>query len=84
MWIMQKKGGSPVFHYVDDFITVGHPQSPECGTNLCIMKETCHITGTPIEEEKCEGPATRLISLGLELDRGSADSSTASQAQSPP
>ena len=68
MWIMQKRGASPVFHYVDDFITVGRPVSSECDTNLRIMKETCQMTGTPIEEAKCEGPATQLTYLGLELD----------------
>ena len=68
MWIMQKRGATPVFHYVDDFITIGQPGSNVCETNLQIMKETCHLTGTPIEEEKCEGPATQLTFLGLELD----------------
>ena len=33
MWMMQKRGASPVFHYVDDFITVGRPVSSECDTN---------------------------------------------------
>ena len=37
-----------MFHYVDDFITNGQPGSEVCETNLQIMKETCHLTGTPI------------------------------------
>ena len=68
MWIMQKKGANPVFHYVDDFITVGHPLAPQCEANLRIMKGVCQMTGTPIEESKCEGPTTQLTFLGLELD----------------
>ena len=31
-----------------------------------IMKQACSDTGTPIEPDKCEGPAT--VFLGLELD----------------
>jgi hypothetical protein len=60
MWIMQKRGASPVFHYVDDFITVGRPVSSECDTNLRIMKETCQMTGTPIEEANVRAQAHSL------------------------
>ena len=32
------------------------------------MKQACSDTGTPIEPDKCEGPATVMGFLGLELD----------------
>jgi len=56
-----------LFHYVDDFITVGKPDSPECGSNMSIMWHTCQETGTSVEEDKCEGPATIIPFLGIEL-----------------
>ena len=62
------KGGEHLFHYLDDFITVGTPASSRCATYLEIIKQACVDTGTPIEESKCEGPATTLTFLGMELD----------------
>ena len=67
-WIMSKRGVSPVFHYLDDFITLGPPQSAKCQRNLESIIETCKLTGTPLEEDKCEGPTSVLTFLGMELD----------------
>ena len=39
---------------------VGPPGSPECGSNVAIMKEVCGETGLPTEPEKDEG--------GMEMD----------------
>ena len=52
-WIMTNRGVSPVVHYLDDSITLGAPLSPQCQTNLDGISQTCHDTGTPLEEEKC-------------------------------
>ena len=54
-WIMTNRGVSPVFNYLDDFITLGAPLSPQCQINLDGISQTCDDTGTPLEEEKCEG-----------------------------
>ena len=67
-WIMTKKGVCPVFHYLDDFITLGSPQSDQCLRNLQRLVYTCKQLGVPLEEEKCEGPAPILTFLGMELD----------------
>ena len=67
-WIMQRRGADPLFHYLDDFLTVGRPQSDQCASNLQIMKQACSDTGTTIELDKCKGPATVKGFLGLELD----------------
>ena len=67
-WMMESRGVKHVYHYIDDFITIGTPQTAECSENLAIMKATCDDAGVPIEEEKCEGPATVLSFLGIELD----------------
>lgn len=55
-WIIQSKGVKSVFHYIDDFVTVG---SPECGNNVTIIDDTCEETGLPVELEKNEGPGSR-------------------------
>ena len=57
-----------MFHYPDDFITVGKPGSPECEINMKTMQQMCRDTGTLIEEDKCEGPATAIRFVGIELD----------------
>ena len=33
-WIMQTRGADPLFHYLDDFLTVGRPQLVQCASNL--------------------------------------------------
>ena len=66
--MMERRGAKHVYHYVDDFIFVGRPRSMECAETLAIMKATCNDSRAPVEEEKCEGPATTLPFLGMELD----------------
>ena len=65
LWIMKQKGA---ISYIDDFITAGAPDSPECQKNADVMRETCEEVGLPTEPEKDEGPATTISFLGLELD----------------
>ena len=67
-WIMGNRGVQNVFHYLDDFITVGPPNSPQCQLSLAGILETCQYTGTPVEASKCEGPTTSITFLGMELD----------------
>ena len=67
-WIMTRRGVYPVFHYLDDFITLGTPDSLHCQHNLAGIMNTCKDTGVPLEEEKCEGPAQVITFLGMELD----------------
>lgn len=64
-WMIRQKG---VEHYLDDFITVGDPESQEYNQNLRVMVDTCNCTGTPVEQEKMEGPTTSIGFLGMELD----------------
>ncbi len=63
-WIIEKNGAHPIFHYLDDYITVGPPDSPHCSNNLAIIKATCK---NPLEESKSEGPTPCITFLGLEL-----------------
>ena len=67
-WIMKQRGVSFVDHYIDDFITLGKPESQECKINKQVMLKTCEDTGTPIQPDKTEGPCTSLVLLGIEMD----------------
>ena len=67
-WIMQQRGVEFIFHYLDDYITVSPPASDLCATNLRVIKQACHDTGTPIEEAKYEGSSAVITFLGMELD----------------
>ena len=67
-WIVEEKGVKYVWHYLDDFITVGPPASEVCAANLNIIEEVCKHTGMPLEAGKREGPATTIQFLGMELD----------------
>ena len=67
-WIVQQRGVEFIFYYLDDYITVAPPASDLCATNLRVIMQACHDTGTPIEEAKCEGPSAVITFLGMELD----------------
>lgn len=57
-----------LLHYLDDFYTLGPPNSPFCQNNLdtCLrlFKDWC----IPLHPDKLEGPSTSLIVFGIELD----------------
>ena len=66
--IMKQQGVEWAIHYLDDFFTVGSPQSNEGHKNMAIMESVCVRAGLPIEPTKSEGPATSLVFLGTEID----------------
>ena len=63
-----QKGVSVCLHYLDDFLTMGPPESPTCQSNLDILTTTCEELGVPLAMEKLEGPSTTLTFLGVEID----------------
>ena len=68
-WILVHSHHIPaLLHYLDDFITVGPPDSPQCAHNLAISVAVCERLGLPLHPGKCVGPATVLVVLGIELD----------------
>ena len=54
--------------YLDDFITLGPGDSPKCAVNVTIAREVFGHLGLPLHPDKCMGPTTCLIFLGIELD----------------
>lgn len=67
-WILLQAGMSCCLHYIDDFLTLGAPDSSECKHNLQLLIDTCQLLGIPLAVEKIEGPIEWIIFLGIELD----------------
>ena len=57
-----------VIHYLDDFLVMGAPESDECATALERLLKIFKRLGLPMAMDKLEGPDTRLVFLGFELD----------------
>ena len=53
---------------MDDFLTVGGPNSTECIKNMEIMLSKCKQLGMPLKAEKIEGHSPVLPFLGITLD----------------
>ena len=68
LWVMQQNGVSWAIHYVDDFLTIGKPESDKCQRNMHIMHDICSKAGLPLEPTKTQGPSETLTFLGIELD----------------
>jgi len=67
-WKLTQKKVSPVLHYLDDFLTMGHSGSSTCAHNLATIKETCSTLIIPLALEKVKGPSHCLTFLGIILD----------------
>ena len=49
-----------MLHYLDDFLLLGAPDSPECARALEITIATCEELVISLAKEKLEGPVTSL------------------------
>jgi len=67
-WVLQLHGVSCVGHYLDNFFTLGPPNSDQCFKNLHIISETCKELGIPLAPHKSIGPTTCLVILGIVID----------------
>jgi len=68
-WILMRNHQIPdLLHYLDDFITAGPPDSPQCARNLTVTLAICDRLGLPLHPGKCVGPSSVLTVLGIELD----------------
>ena len=59
---------SPLFHYLDDYLTMGPPNSPQCQSHVDTTFQVFPCLWLLLHFEKCEGPPTILTFLGIELD----------------
>ena len=67
-WIVRSNGVEEICHYLDDFLVVGAPGSPQCGESLAALLGCLEFLGFPVAVEKVEGPSSRLTFLGIEID----------------
>ena len=67
-WILQRRGVTFVWHYIDNFTVCGPPTSPECHRSLQIMTSTCEELGVPLAKHKVAGPTSCITVLGIEID----------------
>ena len=59
-WCIRQAGVSYIFNYLDDFIVLGPPSSPQCLDDLSTLKSVCGSLGVPLAVNKEEGPTTCL------------------------
>lgn len=64
-WILINQGVTSLLHYLDDYLTIGPPNSDVCQLNLSLLVE---VLGIPLALEKVTGPSTALEFLGILLD----------------
>ena len=57
-----------LLHYLDDYITAGPPESPDCARNLAVASSVCQRLGLPLHPDKTVGQSTCLTVLGIELN----------------
>ena len=54
-----------LLHYLDDFMTMGPPESSQCAHNISTIIAVCKCLGLPLHPGKCVGPSTVLVVLGI-------------------
>ena len=68
-WELKKQYDvSFLLHYLDDFHTLGPPNSQTCQRNLDTCIQQFQDWGIPLHPDKLEGPFTPLTVLGIEPD----------------
>ena len=67
-WVVRSRGVRSIFHYIDDFIFIGAPQSDECAHSLRLLLSTSEVLGMLVSSDMTEGPALRLMVLGIQIN----------------
>jgi len=67
-WVIRSAGVAEICHYLDDFLVAGAPGTPGCSEALAVLVGHMEWLGFPVADEKLEGPTTKLIFLGIEID----------------
>ena len=66
-WIVQRRAGHALIHYLDDFFTV-HPLKGVCKRIMDNFRDVCSEIGMPVAQEKSAGPVQVIQFLGLTID----------------
>ena len=68
-WILQNNYDvADILHYLDDYFTLGPAGTPTCSNSVNAIQQASRDLGLPLAPDKCEGPTTCLIFLGIELN----------------
>ena len=67
-WHLHEAGIPLIRHYLNDFIIVVPPISPQCRESLATLNCECQALGVPIADHKREGPTTCLTYLEIKVD----------------
>ena len=67
-WVFHTCGIKHQLHYLDDYLFLGAPNSPEAAQALAIASELLKSLGIPVAVHKTEGPTTTLDFLGILID----------------
>ena len=66
-WIVEKRVGHNVVHYLDDFFTI-HRLNIICSNIISVFKLVCNQIGMPMSPDKSEGPTQVTEFLSLTID----------------
>ena len=74
-WCIRQVGVTYIYRYLDDFIVVGPPSSPQCSYDLAALKSVCASLnwGASGCQYKEEGLTTCLTFLGIKIDSVAAE-----------
>jgi len=67
-WCISTAGVEFIYHYLDDFVVLGRPDTEQCAQSLHTLKSVCNDLGVPLASEKQAGPSTKLEFLGIIID----------------
>ncbi|XP_053405702.1 uncharacterized protein LOC123536155 isoform X1 [Mercenaria mercenaria] len=68
-WSVSKEANSKnIDHFLDDFFFASVNNSNNCQKLLDTFDFICQDMGVPVNDEKTEGPTTKMVYLGLEID----------------
>jgi hypothetical protein len=66
-WCARQRGVVGIDHYLDDFIIVASPELPTIRAYVAAFEAECETLGVTLAPEN-EGPCTKLVFLGIEMD----------------
>ena len=68
LWILVQLDRLDGLHYLDGFLLFSGPDSSNCETSLWQALACCMALGVLVAPGKTEGPCTRLVFLGIDID----------------
>ena len=66
--LVNNYGIDDLLHYLDDFILAAPANSSICASNLHVAVSVVATLSFPLHSQKCLGPASYTVVLGIEFD----------------